>query len=183
MRLRPRYGVEPPGIRRNWGASAAGTRLGTPFGTFGFPSDAFRTLCRKDYMHHWLNYQLHLWRFYFEWKEEKRGNNLYGSNIMVPRLDGNLRILIYIEQSATIAKKIDTDCKQFIPISISIFLDENSEIGAHVRSNLCYWTCLRRLIRSRELKNLFFPKRPIILQDCATCSQLPSYIISLVVVE
>ena len=42
-------------------------------------------------------------------------------------------------------------------------LDGNSEIGAHVRSNLCFLICLRRFIKSREVTNLnlFFGKGPV----------------------
>ena len=32
----------------------------------------------------------------------------------------------------------------------------NSEIGAHVRSNLCYWICLRHWIRLRAATNRVF---------------------------
>ena len=44
-------------------------------------------------------------------------------------------------------------------------IDGNSEISAHVRSNLCYFICLRHSIRS---------KRPIFLHACAICSELQS---------
>ena len=52
-----------------------------------------------------------------------------------------------------------------------LILDGNSEIGAHVWSNLCYLICLRHLIRSKTVTNLIFP---IFLHACATCSKLPS---------
>ena len=42
-------------------------------------------------------------------------------------------------------------------------LDGNSEIGAHVRSNLCYLICLRRLIRSRAVTNRLFLLRKDLL--------------------
>ena len=38
-------------------------------------------------------------------------------------------------------------------ISVVFILDGNLEIGAHVRSNLCYLTCLRHLIRSKAVTN------------------------------
>ena len=44
--------------------------------------------------------------------------------------------------------------------------DVNSEIGAHLRSNLCYLICLRDLIRSRAVS--YF------LHASPTCSELPS---------
>ena len=50
-------------------------------------------------------------------------------------------------------------------------LDDNSEIGAYVRSNLCYLICLRHLIRSRAVKNQVFP-----LHARKTCSEIPSEI-------
>ena len=63
-------------------------------------------------------------------------------------------------------------------------LDGKSEIGAHhVRSNLCYLICLRHLIRSRAVTDLFSPKRSIFLHACATRSELPSNISSLKVVK
>ena len=37
-----------------------------------------------------------------------------------------------------------------------MILDGNSEINTHIRSNFCYLICLRRLIRSRAVTNLFF---------------------------
>ena len=53
-----------------------------------------------------------------------------------------------------------------------ILLDGNSEIGAHVCSNLCYFICLGHFIRLSVVTNLFFlPKRPIILHSCATFSE------------
>ena len=55
-----------------------------------------------------------------------------------------------------------------------LILDGISEMGAHVRSNLCYFICLRHEIRSRAVTNLsyFSPKRPIFLHACATCFEL-----------
>ena len=48
---------------------------------------------------------------------------------------------------------------------ISWYLDGNSEIGAHVKNNLCYLICLRHLIKSRAVTNqiCFAPKRPMFL--------------------
>ena len=37
-----------------------------------------------------------------------------------------------------------------------LILDGDSEIDTHVRSNICYFICLRHLIRSREVTNLKF---------------------------
>ena len=34
-----------------------------------------------------------------------------------------------------------------------LILDGNPEIGVHVRSNLCYFICLRHLLRSRAVTN------------------------------
>ena len=43
--------------------------------------------------------------------------------------------------------------------------------------NLCYLICLRHLIRSRAVTTKKFSlKRPIFLNACATCSELPSNI-------
>ena len=50
--------------------------------------------------------------------------------------------------------------------------DGNSEIGAHVRSDLCYLICLRHLIKPSSVTNrIFF--LPIFLHTCATYSELP----------
>ena len=55
-----------------------------------------------------------------------------------------------------------------------LILDGNSEIGAQVRSHLCY---LIRLMRSREVTNReFYPKWLFFVHACATCSELPSNI-------
>ena len=40
--------------------------------------------------------------------------------------------------------------------SMLLILGGNSEIGAQLRSNLCYLICLRHLIRSREVTDLIF---------------------------
>ena len=40
--------------------------------------------------------------------------------------------------------------------TMALILDGESEISAHVWSNLCYQIYLRRLIRSRSVTNLFF---------------------------
>ena len=58
---------------------------------------------------------------------------------------------------------------------VFILLDGYSEIGSHVRSNLC----LRHLIRSRAVTNFFSPKRPTFIYACATYSELPSNISSM----
>ena len=58
-----------------------------------------------------------------------------------------------------------------------VMLAGNSEIGAHAKSNLFHLICLRHVIRSRGVTNwIFSPKRPIIIQACAACSELPSNI-------
>ena len=41
----------------------------------------------------------------------------------------------------------------------SWYLDGNPEIGAHVRSNLCYLICLRHLIRSRAVTRYFLSEK------------------------
>ena len=58
-----------------------------------------------------------------------------------------------------------------------LIIDGNAEIGAQVGSNLCYLICLKHLIISRAVTNrIFSPKRTIFLHACPTCSELPSYI-------
>ena len=51
-------------------------------------------------------------------------------------------------------------------------VDGNSEIGAHVGSNLCHLICLKHLINSRAVIGFF--SLQIFLHACATCSKLPS---------
>ena len=59
-------------------------------------------------------------------------------------------------------------------------LDGISDIGAHVRRNLCYLICLRLLIRSRVVTNRFFsPKICIFLYARASFTDLPSNISSM----
>ena len=61
-----------------------------------------------------------------------------------------------------------------------LILDGNLEIGAHVRSYLCYLSGLRHLFRWKAVNNRFFsPKTLIFLHACATCSELPSSIITM----
>ena len=48
-----------------------------------------------------------------------------------------------------------------------LILDGNSEIVAHTRSNICYLSCIRHLVRLRETKNWIFfsTKSSIILRQ------------------
>ena len=58
-----------------------------------------------------------------------------------------------------------------------LILDGNSEIDAHVRSNLCYVISSGHSNRYRSVTNLmFYPKRPVFFHACATCSEIPSNI-------
>ena len=63
-----------------------------------------------------------------------------------------------------------------------LILDGNSEIGAHVRSNLCHLIWIRHLISSGVvLKGYFFyPKILFFFHAYATCYELPFYIGSVV---
>ena len=45
--------------------------------------------------------------------------------------------------------------KLLFELSNVLTLDSNSEIGAHVRSKLCYLTCLSHLIKSRPVTSQF----------------------------
>ena len=72
------------------------------------------------------------------------------------------------------------------PVQIMVLIiDGNSVIIAHVGSNLCYLICSRYLIRSREFIILiFFPtKRPLFFYPCATWFELPSNIVTMVLIE
>ena len=59
--------------------------------------------------------------------------------------------------------------------TIVLILDGNSEIYAHVRSNICYSICLRHLTRLRAVINQIFTIRKA-LHAWATWSELPSEI-------
>ena len=56
-----------------------------------------------------------------------------------------------------------------------LILDSYSEIGAHVRSNLCFKICFRHLI-DREQS----PKRPFFIHACAKCSELPYHVSTMI---
>ena len=92
-------------------------------------------------------------------------------------LDAGCRILAWSWSGSAIPKN-------FIGLHrwpMVLILDSISEIGAHAMSNVCYFICLRHLITSRAVTNrIFSPKRPIFLRGCATCSELPSNISSMI---
>ena len=57
-----------------------------------------------------------------------------------------------------------------------VTLDGNSEIGAHVMSNICYLICLRHLINSRAFTNrIFFIRNYLFSPTRAMWFELPSY--------
>ena len=50
----------------------------------------------------------------------------------------------------------------------------NSEVGAHIRSNLWYLICLRHWIESSHISYFIFnSEKTFLLHACATCSELP----------
>ena len=61
----------------------------------------------------------------------------------------------------------------FTEIYMVLILDGNTEIGAHVRTNLFK---AFDLIKSSHKSDIFSPKRHIFLYACAICSELPSNI-------
>ena len=63
--------------------------------------------------------------------------------------------------------------------TIVLILDSNPGSGAHGRSDLGYLTCLGHLFGSRAVTIM---KRPIFLHACTKCSELPSYIDTIVAV-
>ena len=67
----------------------------------------------------------------------------------------------------------ETPCNIIVPK-----LDGSSEIGAHVRSNLCYLICLRALERSTAFTEVIFSseKKIFFSSACATYSEIPSSI-------
>jgi len=65
-------------------------------------------------------------------------------------------------------------CDQFSldVYNMVLILDGNSEMGAHVRSNLCYLISFRHLIRLREY--VFIRKGFFFVHTCTVCSEFPS---------
>ena len=58
-----------------------------------------------------------------------------------------------------------------------LILDGSSEIDAHLRSNRCYLTCLRHLIRTKAFTyRFFFSQNSYYFYACATSPVLPSSI-------
>ena len=71
------------------------------------------------------------------------------------------------------------------PLStIVLILDGNSEIGAHEELSLLS-DLLKAFdkIESSHKSHIFYPKGPIFLHACATCSQLPSNLSTIIVYE
>ena len=60
--------------------------------------------------------------------------------------------------------------------TIVLILDGNSDTGAHVINNLCYFICLRHLIRSSAVTNrvFFFSEKTYVIHARATCYELIS---------
>ena len=62
-----------------------------------------------------------------------------------------------------------------------LLLDGNSEIGAHLRSDIVN---SMHLIRSRAVANLkFIPEKPFFLHTCAICFELPSDISTIAIID
>ena len=75
--------------------------------------------------------------------------------------------------------QVDTPYTQHLisfGIAMVLILDITSEMNAHVRSNLCYFICFRHLIRSGAVTNRIF----FLFHACATCSELPSDISTMI---
>ena len=71
-----------------------------------------------------------------------------------------------------------TDNERKVGIMV-IILDGYSDIGALLRSNLCYLICLYKT-EDRAVTNWIFRKKTIFLHACATYSVLPSYACTIV---
>ena len=65
-----------------------------------------------------------------------------------------------------------------------LLLDSNSEIGAHVWSEIGNLICLRYLSRSKAVVNLKCTLRnTCFLHTCATCSELPSNLSAMILLS
>ena len=58
-----------------------------------------------------------------------------------------------------------------------LILDGRSEMGAHVRSNLCNLICVRHLVRSGAVKNLIFFSENTYFLLCGRNLSLVTYLI------
>ena len=68
--------------------------------------------------------------------------------------------------------------------NMMLLLDGNSEIGAHLRSDIVNLICSMHLIRSRAVSNLkFIPEKPFFLHTCAICFELPSNISTIAIID
>ena len=77
-----------------------------------------------------------------------------------------------------LSNHIEYNANLFICLIVKILvliLNGNSEIGAHVKSNLCHLNCLMHLNRSKAVTTRIFSLCQK-LHVCATCSKLPSNI-------
>ena len=76
-----------------------------------------------------------------------------------------------INPCALLYEKVD-----LTPPRMVFILDGISLLGAQVRKNLCFFTCIRLFISSRAGTNrVFLPeKKPIFHHACATFNELPS---------
>ena len=77
-----------------------------------------------------------------------------------------------------ILKVIEIQAIEYIRTMVLI-LYGNSDIGAHVRSKVCCWICLRHMVRSKAVTNLIFlpAKKTIFLHTYTTYSKSPSTMI------
>ena len=57
-----------------------------------------------------------------------------------------------------------------------LVLEGNTEIGAHIRSNLCFLMFKAFDVIKGSDKSYFFTMKALSLHACATCSELPSNI-------
>ena len=99
------------------------------------------------------------------------------SHIVCPCFSLSIQIQHVTINTFFAIKKLAWRC--YLPFSFIIFtmvlrLDGNSEIGAHVRNNLCYLICVRHLIRPEQAQ------KPILLSACAIYSELPSNISTMI---
>ena len=100
--------------------------------------------------------QLFLERLYFDLKKQFWDFYIiYISILRTRQLKQHIDFMKYLVQSLLLRYRV-----------MVLILDSNSEIGAHVKSNLCFLT-------------IFPKKRPIFLHACATYSELPPNISSM----
>ena len=120
-----------------------------------------------------FNYQRNILKISFfadEFYVPSANLSIWGKPWATPEID---RIIRFVHLSLSFVLHIISF--RGIIVLISNMVIGCSEIGAHLSRKIGNLFCIRHLIRSRAVTpRILFPKRPIFLHSCATCSELPA---------